>query len=357
MTSTMIIAEAGVNHNGSLKLAYQLVDAAVDAGADAVKFQTYKTENLVTRGAKQAEYQEKNIGKSLSQFDMLKNLELSFQSFEKLKQYCDENKIMFLSTPFDFESVDFLIHKIGLKTIKIPSGEITNAPYLYKIASNGVDMILSTGMATVEEIHYSLAFIAYGLAKRKDISFEKVKKFYEKDEAKRLLQQKVKILHCTTEYPTPYEEVNLNAMDFLKEEFQLEVGLSDHSEGIVVPIAAVSKGAIIIEKHFTLDKTLSGPDHKASLNPAELKEMVQSIRIVEKALGKKRKEPTLSELKNINVSRKSLVAAKKINKGETFTVDNLTVKRPGTGINPCLYWDYLGKRVQKDYEEDEVIQE
>lgn len=353
--STFIIAEAGVNHNGSLDLAFQLVDAALDAGADAIKFQTFKTENLVTKSASQAHYQEKNIGKASSQFEMLKSLELSYDDFKKLKDYCDEKKIMFLSTPFDLESVDFLIEDLGLKLLKIPSGEITNAPYLYKIASYGVDMILSTGMATVEEIHNALAFIAYGLAMKTEMTFDKVNEFYSTNEAKKLLKEKVSILHCTTEYPTPYDEINLNAMDTIKAEFQLNVGLSDHSEGTLVPIAAVAKGAPIIEKHFTLDKRMQGPDHKASLNPGELKEMIQSIRIIENAMGKEEKEPTQSEIKNKSVARKSLVAAKVIKKGEKFSIENLTVKRPGTGIEPYYYWDYIGKVAENDYEEDEVI--
>lgn len=221
MGKTFIIAEAGVNHNGSFELAKQLVDVAVEAGADAVKFQTYKTENLVTKSAKQAEYQKKNIGYNSTQYEMLKRLELSYEDFRKLKSYCDLKKIMFLSTPFDLESVDFLIDDLGLHVIKIPSGEITNAPYLYKIASKNVDIIVSTGMATVEEVHLSLAFLAYGLAKKEDISIENVKKFYNTIEAKELLSRKVQILHCTSEYPTPVDEINLNAIDGLKEEFKL----------------------------------------------------------------------------------------------------------------------------------------
>lgn len=355
MSGTFIIAEAGVNHNGSLDLAFQLVDAAVEAGADAIKFQTFKTEHLVTKSAEQAEYQKKNIGVSLSQYEMLKKLELSYEEFKKLKQYCDENYIMFLSTPFDLESVDFLIKELKLNIIKIPSGEITNAPYLHKIASYGVQVILSTGMATKEEIHHALAFLAYGFAGKTDVSFTAVKHFYETDEAKMLLKEKVRLLHCTTEYPTPYEDVHLNAMDDMREEFRLPIGLSDHTEGIVVPIAAVAKGASIIEKHFTLDKTLPGPDHKASLEPDELRKMVQSIRIVEKSLGGTEKKPTSTELKNKAVARKSLVAAKAIKQGELFTFDNLTVKRPGTGIEPYYYWDYIGKIAERDYKEDEVI--
>lgn len=356
MKNTFIIAEAGVNHNGSLDLALQLVDAAVEAGVDAIKFQTFKTKYLVTKSAQQAEYQKKNMGKSSSQYEMLKSLELSYEDFTKLKQYCDKKGIMFLSTPFDLESVDFLIQKLKLNVIKIPSGEITNAPYLHKVALSGVDVILSTGMATKEEIHHALAFLSYGFAGKADVSFTKVKHFYQTDEAKTLLKGKVSLLHCTTEYPTPYEDVHLNAMDDMREEFHLPVGLSDHTEGVVVPIAAVAKGATIIEKHFTLDKTLPGPDHKASLNPNELKEMVQSIRMVEIALGEKQKRPTNTELKNKEAARKSIVASQAIQRGETFTHDNLTIKRPGTGIEPYYYWDYIGKKAKKDYKEDEVIE-
>lgn len=355
MSKTFIIAEAGVNHNGSIDLAFQLVDAAKEAGADAVKFQTYKTENLVTKKAQQADYQVKNIGEASSQYEMLKSLELGYEEFKSLKRYCDEKDIKFLSTPFDLESVDFLIHYLGIDTIKIPSGEITNAPYLYKIAFSGVKIIISTGMATIDEIHHSLAFIAYGLAGETDINSMNVKSFYQTDKAKTLLTDNVKILHCTTEYPTPLSEVNLNAIDALKEEFALETGLSDHSEGILVPIAAIGKGASVIEKHFTLDKTMSGPDHKASLDPFELKEMVSSIRSIEQALGEKKKSPVPSELKNKIVARKSLVTLKPVKKGEHFTFENLTVKRPGTGIEPYYYWDYIGRVADRYYEEDEII--
>jgi sialic acid synthase SpsE len=238
----------------------------------------------------------------------------------------------------------------------VPSGEITNAPYLYKIASYGIKVILSTGMATLEEIHHALAFLAYGFANKKDITFSNVINFYQTNEAKSLLQNQVTILHCTSEYPAPFEELNLNALDHLKEVFTLEVGYSDHSEGILAPIAAVAKGAKIIEKHFTLDKELPGPDHKASLNPLELKEMIQSIRTIELALGNGNKAPTTTETKNKDIVRKSLVVAKPIKTGESFSFENLTIKRPGTGIEPYYYWDYIGKIAERDYKQDEVIQ-
>ncbi|WP_342540900.1 N-acetylneuraminate synthase [Heyndrickxia sp. FSL K6-6286] len=355
MNKTFIIAEAGVNHNGSLECAFELIDEAVKAGADAIKFQTFKTEKLVTKTVKQAEYQKRNLGGSSSQYTMLKKLELSYDNFVQLKRYCEKTNIMFLSTPFDSESVDFLIQDLGLKLIKIPSGEITNAPYLYKIAKQGVKVMVSTGMATINEIHHALAFLAYGYANIANVTFEKVKGFYQTAEAKLLLQKNVQLLHCTTEYPTPFEDINLNAMDQMREVFQLEVGLSDHSEGILVPIAAAAKESVTIEKHFTLNKTLPGPDHKASLEPSELREMVYSIRLIENALGQKEKVPTKIELKNKEVVRKSLVANVAIKKGEQFSIENLTVKRPGTGISPYYYWDYLGRIAKEDYTEDEVL--
>ncbi|WP_164668016.1 N-acetylneuraminate synthase [Virgibacillus doumboii] len=357
MQKTFIIAEAGVNHNGSLELAYQLVNEAVKSGADAIKFQTFKTENLVTKNAKPSEYQEKNLGNPSTQFNMLKKLELSYEDFRQLKRYCDEKGIIFLSTPFDLESVDFLIQEIGLQLMKIPSGEITNAPYIYRISAQRVKVILSTGMANIEEIHNALAFLSYGYAAKSGISYEKAKDYYKTSEAKQLLRDNVSILHCTTEYPASFEEINLNAMNHIKREFQLPFGLSDHSEGILVPIAAVAKGASIIEKHFTIDRTLPGPDHKASLEPNELKEMIQSIRLIEKALGKSEKKPTKNELKNRDTARKSLIAAREIKIGEKFTQENLSIKRPGTGISPHLYWNYLGQTAKKKYKEDEVIQE
>lgn len=355
MSKTFIIAEAGVNHNGSIDLAYQLIDAATESGADAIKFQTFKAENLVTRSAKQATYQTKNIGEETSQYDMLKNLELPYEDFRKLKTYCEEKGITFLSTPFDMESVDFLLGELKLTKIKVPSGEITNAPYLYKIALYGVDIILSTGMATKNDIHVALAFLAYGYSGKEEITLEKVNEFYKTNQAKLLLEDKVVILHCTSEYPVPFHDVNLNAMDDIKETFQLDIGFSDHTVGIVAPIAAVAKGAKAVEKHFTLDKTLPGPDHKASLEPNELKDMIDSIRIVEQVLGKKEKAPVESELKNMQVARKSLVTSKPIKIGDIFSEENLTIKRPGTGVDPKYYWDYIGSRSTMNYGEDEVV--
>ena len=352
---TYIIAEAGVNHNGSFEMAKQLVDVAKEAGADAVKFQTFKAENLVTRDAKQADYQVENLKEATSQFDMLKKLELSFEEFTALQQYCEDKGIEFLSTPFDYESVDFLLDVLQIKTAKIPSGELTNAPFIYAIAKKKKPIILSTGMATIEDIHEAMSYIAFGLANKNEM--EQVQAFYKTAEAKKLLQQYVTILHCTTEYPAPFDTINLKAMATLRQEFGVPIGLSDHSEGVAVPTAAVALGATIIEKHFTLDKGLEGPDHVASLEPDELKQMVTQIRQIEVALGNGFKEPSEIELKNRIPARKSIVASKAIKQGETFTKENLTVKRPGSGIPPSSYWSYVGKVTQKNYEQDALIDE
>ncbi|WP_102273799.1 N-acetylneuraminate synthase [Cytobacillus massiliigabonensis] len=355
---TYIIAEAGVNHNGSLELAFALVDAAVKAGANAVKFQTFKTENLVTKKAKQAAYQVNNIGEETSQFAMLKKLELSYEEFMQLKSYCDAKKIEFLSTPFDRESVDFLVDDLGIRTVKIPSGELTNAPFVHYISTKRKPIILSTGMATMGDIHEALSFMAYGLAyPDKQVEKEVIQEFYHTDEAKKWLKNYVTILHCTTEYPTPYSDINLRAMDHLKKEIQVNVGFSDHSVGIYVPIAAVARGAKVIEKHFTISRLLPGPDHRASLDPDELSEMVRTIRNIEQSLGNGDKKPTMSEQRNQIAARKSLVAAKAIEVGEIFTEENVTVKRPGSGMSPSQYWSIIGTNASKSYEEDELIGE
>lgn len=358
MRRTYIIAEAGVNHNGSIELAKKLVDVAKLAGADAVKFQTFKVENIVTKSAQQANYQIENLGEVTSQYEMLKQLELSFDEFLELQQYCKSQNIEFLSTPFDFESVDFLFDELNVSIAKIPSGELTNLPFIHYIATKQKPIILSTGMATINEIHDALAFIAYGLEKSKEtVTLQLVNEFYKTQEAKKVLEEYVTILHCTTEYPAPFETINLKAIQQMEREFGLPVGLSDHSEGVSVPIAAVSLGAKVIEKHFTLDRSMEGPDHRASSEPNELKTMVKSIREIELALGTGKKEPSLIELENRNAARKSLVAKKQIKAGEMFTKDNLTVKRPGNGISPKEYWSYLGKISSKSYEKDELIDE
>lgn len=359
MNHTYIIAEAGVNHNGSLSLAKQLIDVAKKAGADAVKFQTFKAENLVTKDAKQANYQVDNMGKASSQYQMLKNLELSFDEFIELKKYCDVQHIEFLSTPFDVESVDFLVDRLNLRQVKIPSGELTNIPFLHYIATKQRKMIVSTGMASMKEIHEALAFIAFGLAfpEEKNIQYQNIMDYYRREEAKTLLKKYVVVLHCTTEYPAPFDSINLNAMHTISKETNLDIGFSDHSKGIIVPVAAVAQGATIIEKHFTIDRNLPGPDHKASLEPDELKDMVAAIRQVELALGNGEKEPMKVEIKNQAVARKSLVALKSIQQGEQFTKENLGVKRPGTGAHPKEYWSYLHKVARKSYSQDELIDE
>ncbi len=327
MKKVFIIAEAGVNHNGSIELAKQLIDEAVLAGVDCVKFQTFKAENLVNKEALKADYQIVNTGNNNSQLDMLKKLELSFENFVELKNYCDEKGIMFLSTPFDNESIEFLAN-MGMSVFKIPSGEITNLPYLRKINSYGKDVILSTGMANLNEIQDALNL---------------------------LTDCNVTLLHCTTEYPCPYDSVNMNAMLTLKKQFDLDVGYSDHTAGIEVPIMAVSMGATVIEKHFTIDKNMEGPDHKASLTPEELKSMVRSIRNVEKSFGNGKKEPQEAEKKNIAIARKSIVAKCDIKEGEIFTEKNITTKRPGYGLSPMKWDEIIGTFAMKNYNQDETI--
>lgn len=356
MGKTFIIAEAGVNHNGSIDMAKELIDAAVYAGADAVKFQTFHADKLVNKLTEKAEYQSKNTNSIESQYMMLKRLELNDLHFIELLRYCKYKNIKFLSTPFDPESLDFLSKQLNIQKIKIPSGEITNAPLLLKAAYTGKEIILSTGMSSLGEIEQALGVLAFGyLDNDTEPCIENFQRAYHSHEGQTLLQSKVTLLHCTTEYPAPYDEVNLRVMDTLRQAFNLKVGYSDHTEGIAVPIAAVARGAVIIEKHFTLDRKLPGPDHKASLEPEEFKKMVESIRQVEQALGTSVKYPTPSEQKNINVVRKSIVASRKIKKGEKFTEDNITSKRPGDGISPVYYWNLLEKESTRDYEADEKV--
>jgi len=325
-----IIAEAGVNHNGNIELAFKLINIAKKAGVDAVKFQTFKAENVVTKKTSMAEYQKNNMGKNKTQYEMIKELELSFDDFAELKKYCDEKGIFFLSSPFDHESIDFL--EPFVPYYKVPSGEIVNYPYLKHIASKKKPIIMSTGMATLGEIEKALNAI-YSVNPSAEVY----------------------LLHCTTNYPTPYEEVNLKAMLTLREAFKLPVGYSDHTLGIEVPIAAVAMGATIIEKHFTLDKNLPGPDHKASLEPEELKKMVQAIRNIEKALGDGIKRPNKSEEKIKKVVRKRIVAAKKLNIGEEITIDKISIKRVEKGIVPEFLEIILGKKLIKSVNEDEPI--
>ena len=330
MKHVYIIAEAGVNHNGSLENAKKLVLAAKNAGVDAVKFQTFNTDNLVTKNAVKADYQVNNTGNNDSQYEMLKKLELSQQDYRELKQLCDELDIEFMSTPFDIESIEQL-EQLNVNRFKLPSGEITNYPYLVRLAKTHKPVIMSSGMATVEDIESTIRVLkGNGL---EDLS----------------------LLHCTTEYPAPFEEVNLKAMEYLKNKFGLKIGYSDHTKGIEVPIAAVAMGAEIIEKHFTLDKNMEGPDHKASLEPDELLMMVKAIRNVELAIGDGVKRPSKSEVKNKAIARKSIVAQKRILKGEAFTENNLTTKRPGTGISPMLWNEVIGQVAKKTFEVDELI--
>jgi len=330
MGKVLIIAEAGVNHNGSVGTAKRLIDEAKECGADIVKFQTAKLDSVVSKSAQMAEYQKENIGKEESQKEMLKKLLLPFEDFVLLSEYCKEIGVQFLSTPFDIESIRFLN---DLQYIwKIPSGEITNYPYLVEIARTGKDIILSTGMSTLDEVDAALEILRTN------------------DSGKTTL------LHCTTNYPTPYEDVNLRAMLTMKEHCGCPVGYSDHTRGIEVPIAAVAMGATVIEKHFTLDRNMEGPDHKASLEPDELRSMVTAIRNIEDAMGSGVKEPSESEKTNMAVVRKSIIASTAIKAGELLTVENLTTKRPGTGINPMRWNEVLGTRAIRDFEEDELIE-
>ncbi len=356
MGKTTIIAEIGVNHNGDIELAKKLIDQAVLANADVVKFQTFKAERLASQSAQKAAYQVTNTNKTESQQEMLKALELSFNDFKVLADYSKANSIEFLSTAFDKESLDFLVQEIGLKTLKIASGELTNAPLLLQHAKTGCDMIVSTGMATLEDIEQALSIIAFGyLNDTESPGINAFKKIYASAEAKQVLHDKVKLLHCTTQYPAPFEDINLRAMDTLKENFNLNVGYSDHSEGILVAIAAVARGATLIEKHFTLDTSMEGPDHRASLNPAQLKQMIDSIRAVELVLGDGVKAPRPSELGNINIARKSLIASDDIRQGEQFSPDNIDTKRPGHGVSPGHYWDYLSRSAKRAYSKGDML--
>lgn len=328
--SVYIIAEAGVNHNGCIDTAKKLVDCAKEAGADCIKFQTFVAKNIASKSAVKAEYQKKQTDSNESQLEMLKKLELSFDEFTQLSIYCREKEIEFLSTGFDFDSIDYL-NSLGMQTWKIPSGDLTNYPYLVKIAKLNKDVILSTGMATMEEIEDAVAVLKENGAKS------------------------IVILHCTTEYPTPFNDVNLKAMETIREHFHLPVGYSDHTKGIEVPVAAVALGATVIEKHFTLDKEMEGPDHKASLEPEELTAMVKAIRNIEKAIGDGQKNPAASEIKNMAIARKSIVAKTAIQAGEVFSEANLTTKRPGNGLSPMKWNELIGTKATRSFEEDELI--
>ena len=331
--SVFIIAEAGVNHNGSVELAKQLIDVASNSGADAVKFQTFKAENLVAKDTQKAEYQKQTTDASESQFDMIKKLELDVEAHKELIAYCQEKDIMFLSTPFDHESID-LLSDLGLKIFKIASGEITNLPYLRHIGSLGKKVVLSTGMSNLKEVGDALNILINAGTSKDNIT----------------------VLHANTMYPTPMEDVNLNAMLTIQKEFDVAVGYSDHTLGIEVDIAAVAMGASCIEKHFTLDRAMDGPDHRASLEPEELKEMVDSIRNIEKALGSSEKKPSQSESVNIDIARKSIISKTDINKGDILDENNLCVKRPGNGISPMRWNEVIGTIAIKDYKKDTLIE-
>lgn len=328
--STIIIAEAGVNHNGNLEIAKELASAAKKAGADVVKFQTFKPECLVSKSADKAEYQKRLTSESQNQLEMLKRLALSFDDFSELKEFCDAIRIDFLSTPFDLDSIDFLSNMVPLW--KVPSGEITNVPYLIKIAQTKRPVILSTGMSHLSEIEFAVNLL------------------------KQNGTEEITLLHCNTEYPTPFEDANLRAIITLKDRFDLPVGYSDHTVGPEASLAAVALGAVVIEKHFTLNRESEGPDHKSSMEPEELSAMIKAIRNIEKALGNGIKMPSPSESQNINAARKSIVAKRSIKAGEIYTEENITVKRPGNGISPTKWFEILGQTASRDYHEDEMIE-
>lgn len=330
MERVIIIAEAGVNHNGSMELAKEMVRKAKEADVDYIKFQTFVPKKLVSQYADKADYQKETTGGDQSQLQMLEKLALTYDDFLELRNYCKEVGIGFISTPFDLDSIDFL-ETFDMDFWKVPSGEVTNLPYLEKIGKTGRDVVISTGMCEMSEIIDSL-------------------KVLEESGS-----GKITVLHCNTEYPTPYGDVNLKAMLHIGRETEKPIGYSDHTLGIEIPLAAVALGATVIEKHFTLDKTMEGPDHRASLEPEELKAMVSAIRHIEAGLGDGIKRRTVSENKNVSVARKSIVAKKHIAKGETFTEDNITVKRPGTGINPMKWYEVLGKTSNQEYAEDQII--
>ncbi len=332
MKKSFIIAEAGVNHNGSIDIAKNMINEAANFGADAIKFQTFKAETLVSKFAEKAEYQKETTNKDESQYEMIKKLELDIDAHKELLDYCNKMGVKFLSSPFDLESID-LLNNLGLDIFKIPSGEITNFPYLLKIAQLGKEVILSTGMSDLGEIEDALDVLLQNGTKK----------------------EKITVLQCNTEYPTPYADVNLKAMITIKKAFDVKIGFSDHTPGFEMPIAAVALGAEVIEKHFTLDKKMDGPDHKASLEPSEFSSMIKAIRNVEKALGNGTKKPSQSEIKNMPIARKSIVAINPIKKGELFTLKNIGIRRPGNGISPMRWGEVLGKSSPKNFQSDDLI--
>ncbi len=358
MTRVYIIAEAGVNHNGSLDLAYRLIDKACESGVDAVKFQTFIAEKGLIEDAQKADYQLDTTDKNESQLEMIKKLELSFEDFKALKTYCDQKNIDFMSTGCDLESLDFLIDELGVQLLKISSGEIVNAPLLLKAAQSKKQIILSTGMSTIEDIETALAILEYGYtySNKTPNSLEEVLNEFS-GVVRPFVKKNVVLLHCTTEYPAPINELNLRVIPQLEEKFNMRVGYSDHSEGITASIIAVALGATVVEKHFTLDKNMDGPDHKASLEPEELKNLANAIRLTETMLGSGKKHITESEQRNVSIARKSLVAECEIVKGELISPAKVSIKRPGTGLTPLKYWDITGRKATKSYKRNEFIQE
>ena len=358
MKKIYIIAEAGVNHNGNKEIAFKLIDKGVAAGADAIKFQIFKAENLATASAEKAPYQLKTTKTKQTQKQMLKSLELSLETYFELKKYCEKLNTDFLITAFDHESLEFIIKKLKVKKLKIPSGEITNGPFILQHARSGLDIILSTGMADIAEIEKALSIIAYGylnIDKKDVINADDFEKAYKSTDGQKKLRSKVTLLHCTTEYPAPLDELNLNAIKSLNTKFQLQTGYSDHSNGIIASIIASTLDISVIEKHFTLDKNMNGPDHKASLDPQELELMIDYIRSIENIMGNGKKRISKSETKNLHVARKSIVAIRDIKKGEIFTENNISFKRPGLGISPMKYWDIINKVSDREYKKDELI--
>jgi N-acetylneuraminate synthase len=351
-----IIAEAGVNHNGSLDQALALVDVAAEAGADAVKFQTFRADRLASKSAPKAEYQLKTTSASESQWEMLKRLELSREMHESVIDRCEQRNLEFMSTPFDTASLDLLV-ELSISRLKLGSGEVTNGPLLVHAATMQKPIILSTGMSTLKEVALALSALAFGyVSATEEPSIEAFQRAYVSTAGQNALRRNLTLLHCTTEYPAEFNDVNLRAIDTLCSEFGLPVGFSDHSRGITASIAAVARGACVIEKHVTLDRNMEGPDHKASLEPDEFRQMVQAIRDVEACLGSALKGPVECEIKNIAIARKSLVAERAVRAGEQFSSENLGVKRPGGGISPMFYWRYLGQTADRDYGEGEIVQ-
>jgi N-acetylneuraminate synthase len=352
-----VIAEAGVNHNGNVERALNLVDVAADAGADAVKFQTFRAEALASAAAGRAQYQNKNLGETGSQVSMLRGLELSFDAHRAVNERCRERNIEFMSTAFDLQSLEFLLKELGLSRIKVSSGDATNAPFLLELARCGKPLLVSTGMCTLAEVEQALTVLAFGLtrsgARPSRAGFAAA---YASVEGQMLLRERVTLLHCVTEYPAPVAAVNLQAMNTLVAAFGLQVGYSDHTEGIAVALASVARGAAVLEKHFTLDRTLPGPDHAASLEPEELRSLVRGVREIEAAIGSGIKAPAPCELANLVAARRSLVAARDLKAGDRFKPEDIVVKRPGSGAMPIQLWEKLGQVIDRDYSADEVIE-